>query len=210
MSQNPNHITVDFDGDPAPQPRAKARVINAKSGKAFVHMYTPKGSKGWKERISAAVLPLKPAEPWTGPVRIVVRMFMERPQYLNKKSSPECEIPKNTKPDGDNYEKALFDALVDAGVMKDDGQVWCCLWVKCWCAKGYAPGTQLDIFHDVDQAGALKALEQINQLARGVTHMPGEKSGKANPMCVSCMGAGHMEGVKGNCPACKGTGIEKV
>ena len=166
---NPNHISIDFEGEPAPQPRAKARMIQPKAGKAFVHMYTPKGSKGWKERITAAVLPRRPAAPWSGPIRIVVRMFMQRPQYLQKKSSPECAIPKNTKPDGDNYEKALFDALVDAGVMKDDGQVYCCLWVKLWAAKGYQPGTQLDIYHDVDLGGAMKALQQINHAARGMT-----------------------------------------
>ena len=181
---NLNHICIDIAGEPGPQPRVRGRLTGKGKG-AFVHMYTPTttGKKGnkkpmkasvWKKNIIDEMDKLKaenrrPAEPWQGPIRIFARMFLKRPQYLTKKSSPDGPIPKNTKPDGDNYEKALFDALVDAGVMKDDGQVYCCLWVKLWAAKGYQPGTQLDIYHDVDLGGAMKALEQINHAARGMT-----------------------------------------
>ena len=82
----------------------------------------------------------RPETPWLGAVRITVDAYFERPDRLCKKKSPEGRIPHTAKPDRDNVDKAVLDALKDVGLFRDDAQV-CDGCVRKWyVAKGCGPG----------------------------------------------------------------------
>ena len=136
---------------PHGRPRARARVAKSKSGKHFARIYHPKGGKGsagkswhkshaFEQAMVAATYGKMPLTPWEGPVRVDWDAYFERPQRLLKKSSPECEVWHTVRPDKDNIEKAILDALKKAGLYRDDSQVVTGIPKKMYVAKGYAPG----------------------------------------------------------------------
>jgi Holliday junction resolvase RusA-like endonuclease len=136
-------------GLPYGQPRTRARYVppaQAKVGKTrmrgFVHMYTPKGVKGgaaeWRNAVKEAAMAAEgfPETPWLGPVTVRFTYYLKRPQDLqNQKKSPSGCIRHFMKPDGDNLEKLILDALTQAQLWRDDCQV--CDWSghKRWAEK---------------------------------------------------------------------------
>ena len=101
------------NGVPKAQPRPRMTARG--------HVYNPGSADGWKEEIKAAFRPvLKPTI--EGPVRLIVKFSMPMPKGMEvKKGFP---MPHTKKPDKDNLEKAVMDALTAAKVWKDDAQVF--------------------------------------------------------------------------------------
>jgi len=115
MSQT---LTIRVPGEPVPQPRVKAR----KSGE-HATVYTPTTANVWKDLVSHFAVKAMPVCGWVKPdsktpLQVVIDLHLRRPSTHRKR-----ERYKRTYPDNDNYEKAIFDALVWAGVMQDDGQI---------------------------------------------------------------------------------------
>lgn len=84
-------------------------------------MYNPKGPwSEWKARVIAK-LGAAPKPTHDGPVLLDIEYSMPRPKSLPKR------IPDGAfcwrKPDIDNMEKLIMDALVKAGWFTDDGRV---------------------------------------------------------------------------------------
>lgn len=150
-------ITLTIAGTPRgrPRPRHGARIIG---GKAVSMTYHPTkiriGKNGkptpdslawvraneWYEAVRVALLPQRPAQPWEGPVRVTIDVYFERPQRLLKKKSPAGAVRHTAKPDRDNVDKSILDALTEAGLWHDDSQV-CDGPVRKWyAAKGCGPG----------------------------------------------------------------------
>lgn len=98
--------TLDFNvpGLPKPQPRPRW------SGK-MRRMYTPDTAKRWREAVAWAALGARnfsgTREPFAGGVELSLAFTM----------------PDHRKADIDNLVKSTLDALVEAGVMRDDNQV---------------------------------------------------------------------------------------
>lgn len=112
-------------GDPKGQPRPKAF---SRGGHASV--YDPKTAEGWKSQIAMAVKE-KNANGLMieGPVRLIIRAYFSRPKshyrtgknsHLLRNDAPHFHT---NKPDFDNLEKAVADALTHLGLWKDDSQV---------------------------------------------------------------------------------------
>ena len=107
------HPILMISGDPvaAPRPRVTNRGIT----------YMPKNYTDYKK---AAIAQLQ--QQWTGePIdkasSVVVQYVFSRPKSTKKSQTQRA--PKTTKPDIDNLIKSTLDALVQAGVMKDDNIV---------------------------------------------------------------------------------------
>ena len=119
-------ISFFVQGDPVGNPRVTPSRI---PGHAFVPASHP--IHGWKTRIALTANRERPATPLQGPVRVNLCFFFARPKghfgtkkgvpYL-KDAAPSWHI---VKPDRDNLDKAVLDALTRAQFWIDDCQV-------CW------------------------------------------------------------------------------
>lgn len=109
-------------GDPKGQPRPKAF---ARGGRAAV--YDPGTAEGWKSLIAIACKEyLETTEPLEGPLQLDIDYYFKRPKAHFRangdlKDSAPCWYSR--KPDRDNLDKAVMDALTQLGIWKDDKQV---------------------------------------------------------------------------------------
>ena len=89
------------------------------------HVYTPSSASGFKERIhweAKLKCPL-PVCGATEPVKVDIEFYLKRPKRLCRKKDNPGRVYAPRKPDRDNLDKSVLDALVGAGVIYDDAQV---------------------------------------------------------------------------------------
>lgn len=153
-------FTVAGEPKARPRPRHGARLVRKPGGgmKAVSMSYHPtkirRGKDGkitaeskawvaaqaWYDAVARAARPHLPSEPWKGPVLLDIQIYFERPKYMLKKKYPDGPIPHTAKPDRDNCEKSVSDALEAAGLYENDSQV-CAGEVRKWyAARGAGPG----------------------------------------------------------------------
>lgn len=141
-------ITFRVHGEPKGQPRPRA--FARKMGDRFVARVFDSGTaEQWKSLIAAEAKAHIPAMPLVGPVAVDASFIFSRPNkhfVANNPSRPlRADAPEwhTTKPDRDNLEKALLDALTQlGGFWHDDCQV-CAGEVRK--AYGSHPGVYLQI-----------------------------------------------------------------
>ena len=122
------------DHEPIAQPRQRHRVITGK-GKPFATNYTPAKHpvQTFKAMVKSAAV-ASGAKLTTGPVRLDLILVFPRPKALCWKTRPTPRLRHTKKPDRDNCEKAVADALT--GVLwRDDSQI-CAGEVLKWVASG--------------------------------------------------------------------------
>jgi len=108
-------------GIPKAQPRAKAFARNGHAG-----VYDPGTANDWKTIVRNAARESWSGEQFSGPVSVTLEVWMPRPKNhfnsvgLLKRTAPYW-VEK--KPDLDNIEKAILDALTNLGIWRDDSQV---------------------------------------------------------------------------------------
>lgn len=99
----------------------------------FARAYTPKPTLTWEAGAAMVLRSAWGKAPHDGPVRVTVDAVASRPKAMLPRemggSAPKSRPPpvgrcwRTTKPDVDNVAKATLDALVQAGVIRDDVQV---------------------------------------------------------------------------------------
>lgn len=137
------HFTVSGIPKAQPRPRAFAR----KMGDKFVARVFDDGTaEAWKSCIALAAKPHRPESPHLGPVRVEIEYWIPRlKSHFNSKGEIKASAPLHhiSKPDKDNLDKAVFDALTQVGgFWRDDSQV-----AESWSRKVYnlAPGCSIKI-----------------------------------------------------------------
>lgn len=105
-------------GDPVGKGRPRVTVI---AGHA--HAYTPAKTRSWEASAAAAFATTWGAAPLDEAVHVVIQAVAARPKRLLRKRDPAGRLWRTTKPDADNVAKAVGDALVAAGVLRDDALV---------------------------------------------------------------------------------------
>lgn len=137
-------IQIRVTGIPKAQPRHRAFAQRQKGGTFRARVYDPGTAEGWKGMIAQAIAEnsVKTVE---NPTRIDITWLFPRPQRLLRKRDPEGRIPHVSKPDRDNLDKAVMDALVQLNVLSDDCIVWDGRLTKYYVAKGEAPGAIITI-----------------------------------------------------------------
>lgn len=123
-------LTFFITGIPKPQSRPKF----ARAG-GFVKTYSPKTN--WYEICYAVALQNRPEVPFDGPISVGLSFALPRP-----KSAPKRVVWPAVRPDLDNYEKAMLDALTQAGIWKDDGLI-CDLHSVKFYAEGCESGCRV-------------------------------------------------------------------
>ena len=126
-----NPIVLTIAGIPKPQPRSRAR--RGQKG-----TYDPGMADFWKALVNAEARNWFTA-PLNGPIRVDSTFKFPRPARLNTKKHPEGLIHHWTRPDRDNLDKAVLDALKGVAWI-DDAQV-CDGWIrKFYHEKNGGPG----------------------------------------------------------------------
>ena len=94
-----------------PKTTAQMHQVTVRNGKPV--FYDPPAVKEMKAKLQAALHPHRPVEPLHGPIRLVCKWIWPG----------KTEAYKPTKPDTDNLQKALKDAMTKGGFWLDDCQV---------------------------------------------------------------------------------------
>jgi crossover junction endodeoxyribonuclease RusA len=118
-------IAFVVSGEPKgqPRPRAFARKFG---DKWQARVYDAGTAEAWKSQIALAVKPHLPPVPWTGPIALTVTFLFPRPKkHFRSNGAAKDDAPQyhTSKPDIENCEKALLDALTQCGLWRDDSQV---------------------------------------------------------------------------------------
>lgn len=119
-----------IDGEPKPQPRPRATL---RPGAKHASIHTPQGPiKSWKECIMWAGKLNRFAEPLDVPLIVHLEFLLPRPKGrstsnswlpLEKWKTGE-PYPHLGRPDRDNLDKAVLDALTQVGFWRDDSLVF--------------------------------------------------------------------------------------
>jgi len=115
-------------GAPIGKGRGRATVVGG-----HARIYTPKRTAEWEKATAFVLRSLWKNVPYDGPVEVQLLAAAPRPKRLMRKKDPEGLVWKPKTPDADNIEKSTWDAIVMAGIIRDDCQV-----VKCSCQDCYA------------------------------------------------------------------------
>ena len=89
----------------SPVAKGRPRVVRTKDGRTMT--YTPKTTAEYQAFVRMMASQDAPEEPWDGPVAINLRFCIERPKSVKPNKRPLPIV----KPDLDNLEKAILDAL---------------------------------------------------------------------------------------------------
>ena len=134
-------FTFTAFGNPKGQPRVKACVRGKHAG-----VYTPGTADEWKFAIIAAAKDAWDGVTFTGPVRLSGSILFARPKK-HFRSNGELRDDAPTwhiqKPDRDNCEKLICDALTAIGVWGDDCQVCCGAIEKRWTGRSINSGSAI-------------------------------------------------------------------
>lgn len=143
--------TVQFfvSGDPKPQPRPRA--FARRFGEKYqARVYNPATAEGWKNQIAEAArhfIPFK-LPLFDGPVSVGIEFVFRRPKaHFRSNGMLKPGVPHwfSRKPDRDNLEKAVLDALTVLGFWGDDGQVCAGPVSKRYARLGELPGAHVTI-----------------------------------------------------------------
>lgn len=138
-------IYFKFKGEPVGKgrPRVTARRGKGKDSAIFAHAYTPKKTKQFEENIRfefmANCCEKMPVYPKNIPLRIEMVFAFEVPKSYSKKKREKCLsgiIQHTKKPDSDNIEKAVADAL-KGYAYEDDSQITSWQHEKIWAEDSY-------------------------------------------------------------------------
>jgi Holliday junction resolvase RusA-like endonuclease len=142
-------ITFVVAGVPKGQPRPRAFARRVAGGKFVARVFDSGTAEGWKSCVAQAAKPVAPAAPIDGPVRVRMTFTFPRPKGHYVGGNPARPLkpgaPKyhTGKPDNDNLQKAVLDALTQlGGFWHDDSQVAAVRSFKCYAAT---PGATIEI-----------------------------------------------------------------
>lgn len=133
-------------GEPKGQPRPRACIRGNRAA-----VYDPGTADGWKWAVRAATAEHRGQGVLGGPVRLVLRFLMPRPKAHfrtgrhSAELKPEAPDHHQAKPDLDNLEKAVMDAMTAAGIWLDDSQVTSKDSRKLYAPPGTGPGCWIEV-----------------------------------------------------------------
>ena len=140
-------IAFQVAGTPVPQPRPRACAF---AGRARIYKDTRHPVYAWRDsvfRAACVALDGKPA--LQGPLLLMVEVRIPRPAaHFNSKRALKGSSPywHTGRGDGDNFAKAVADALTEARVWNDDGQVAQWIITKRYVKDGEQPGAAIMVY----------------------------------------------------------------
>ncbi len=148
---------------PKPLARPRGRALMTKKG-PMVQMYNPQ-TAAYKEFIAevkrVAEVVMEGRQVFVGPLRVDVLLLMPRPVADFRKTMANPRRPHSIRPDRDNIEKALSDALTGI-CWKDDAQICDGRTTKLVATPFEAPGVCVRIEPFSDSALSLFEGVEVN------------------------------------------------
>lgn len=121
---------ISFFAQGVPKGQPRMRAFARKFGDKFqARVYDPGTAEGWKSCVAEAAKPFLRSERITDPVFVSCVFVLPRPKkhfFTGARSNvlrPDAPLYDTRKPDLDNYEKAVWDALVIIGMLADDALI---------------------------------------------------------------------------------------
>lgn len=125
---------VTIPGEPVP----KARPRLGRNGRT----YTPAKTLAWERAAAWSIRQSIPESGLNESLELVVDVYCSRPKAHSKRRRLAREI-KPTKPDADNYGKAVCDALEKSGVIVNDSRIWSLTVRKWWTGSQDEPRVEV-------------------------------------------------------------------
>lgn len=134
-------ISFSVPAVPVAQPRQRATVIAG-----HVHNYTPRTHpvNDFKATVRMAAQAVMLKGPLAGPIGLWVTFVLPRPKYLMFKRKPMPRQRHTAKPDLDNLQKSLKDALAGIAWL-DDSQVCEGVYDKVFASGYETPHVEVEI-----------------------------------------------------------------
>lgn len=132
-------------GIPKAQPRPRSVGFRDKLGNVKSRVYQVENTTGWRHDIIFNAGNYIPDSPIEVPCRVDITFLLKRPQRLYRKKDPDGCVPAPGKPDRDNLDKVVLDALVSCGILRDDALVIDGRILKLYHAKTGKPGAIISI-----------------------------------------------------------------
>ena len=135
--------------EPPPTHQAALRILKTRDGRQFIGKMAKSSAKKWSVAATLMIQSqrnIKQAETIDAPCIVSVAFYYPHTKESEKycKRTNQTYIIKSTRPDLDNLAKSVLDAIVDAGVLKDDGAI-----VELALAKYYAAEPKVVVDIDV-------------------------------------------------------------
>jgi Holliday junction resolvase RusA-like endonuclease len=161
-------VKIFVPGQPQGKARARSRIVtNKTTGKQFTSHYTPANTRDYENRIAVqATRAMIGRERIEGPVKLSMLFLFEIPAswpQWKQKLAFQGEMAPTVKPDSDNIEKAIKDALNQI-VWGDDCQV-----VITTKTKRYS-----------DRPGVYAVIESVDKFPSQLTKNPGSNKNDLN------------------------------
>lgn len=123
-------LSIHVPAIPVAQPRVKATTING-----FARVYNPRGPVDvFKSTVAMSVSRAYQGKPLESPFSVSIVFVFPRPSSMMWKRKPMPRARHSTRPDRDNLDKAVLDAMKGL-VFRDDAQV-CAGSIEKWIAAG--------------------------------------------------------------------------
>ena len=135
-----NKIQFMVFGKPKAQPRPRAF---SRGGHARI--YEAGTAEAWKSDVIRCGEACKPNAPIEEMLSVSIDFFLPRPKRLMRRKDPDGIMFAPVKPDRDNLDKAVLDALTNVGWWRDDCQVVCGEVRKFYHEKEGRPGALITI-----------------------------------------------------------------
>lgn len=113
MTNQPTRIRFVVPGVPVPQPRQRHRSVKVQGKGGFVQNYTPQTDpvNAFKAAVRLTARGVYRGPPLLGPLRVDLLFLLPRTKAEFWKTKPMPRLPHPKKPDRDNLDKAVLDAL---------------------------------------------------------------------------------------------------
>ena len=139
----PVFLCFELEGKPGHKGRHRSRIVFPKVGKPFVHIYPDPETEAYEKVLAeVAALYMRGKQPTERPVTLLVHVFLRIPESWSRRDKQDAldgVILPTSRPDGDNYLKAVQDSL-NGVAYKDDSQI-----VDARVIKRYSPDPALRI-----------------------------------------------------------------
>lgn len=123
-----------------------AKVFTRAATKSFVNHYTPSDDpvNAFKDAVALCYRHSANSQQFPKldqPVAVHMLLVFDQTKTMQKRKTPWPRMWRWTKPDGDNVEKAVLDALSNAGAWSNDSRVVACSWQKVYRRTSEGPAT---------------------------------------------------------------------